>query len=176
MRVFLKVMALALSLSFAAPAHGEAVTLDALKIKAGLLYNYLKYTDWPQRSTDVSYLNVCLYGGDPFRGALQSLDGRTAQQYTIRLLHARTLVDLKTCNALFIDATLEDKLPDIFAATRGQGVLTMSNIENFALRGGMVGFSMRGNHIHVVVNKAVAEKDNIHIQPSMLKMGEVVNQ
>ncbi|MDE1153331.1 MAG: YfiR family protein [Micavibrio sp.] len=169
------VLILLLALSPAA-AQADALTRDELKIKAGLLYNYLKYTTWPPRETEAAYLNVCLYGGDPFRGQLQSLDGRTAQQYTIRLLHAKTLNDIKACDALFIDAAAEKNLPDIFAVTHGQGVLTMSDIENFALRGGMVGFSMQGKHIHVVVNKSVAEKDGIHIQPSMLKMGEVVNQ
>ncbi len=158
------------------PAGAEAMHLDEQKIKAGLVYNYLKYTTWPPRGSGAEgkYLSVCLYGGDAFAGALDPLDGRTAQQYTIHITHLSSKAGIANCDLLYIDRSQEGQLGDILTAAAQDNVFTMSDIANFARRGGMVGFSMQDQRIHMAINKRVAEKSGITIQPRMLRLGDLV--
>ena len=160
----------------ALPAGAEAMHLDEQKIKAGLVYYYLKYTTWPPRAAggEGKYLSVCLYGGDAFGGALDPLEGRTAQQYTIHITHISSSAAIANCDLLYIDRSQESHLDVILAAAGHDNVLTMSDIANFARRGGMVGFSMQDQRIHMAINKRAAEKSGIAIQPRMLRLADVV--
>ena len=175
LRLLAAVMAVALLLR-AVPVMAQAVHLDEQKIRAGLVYNYLKYTTWPLREGggEAKYLSVCLYGGDAFGGALNPLEGRTAQQYTIHITRLSGSASVANCDLLYIDRSQEDRLDSILAQAQGRNVLTMSDIANFAKRGGMVGFSMQDQRIHMAINKKAAEDSGIAIQPRMLRLGEVV--
>ncbi len=175
LRVISAVLALA-ALLRVVPAQAEAVHLDEQKIKAGLVYNYLKYTSWPVRGGggEGKYLSVCLYGGDAFGGALDPLDGRTAQQYTIHITRLSSSAGIANCDLLYIDRSQESNLGDILKTAGKDNIFTMSDIANFARRGGMVGFSMQDQRIHMAINKRAAEQSGITIQPRMLRLGEVV--
>ena len=91
------------------------------EIKAGLLYNFLKYTDWPpERIGATSSIVVCIFGDDPFGGYLQPMAGRTVNQRTIvlRTIHAPS--EAAMCQLLFINANEKDRWPKWRNALKGQ--------------------------------------------------------
>src|SRR5690242_6977255 len=71
------------SASSQAEEHNR-LQLQEQTIKAGLVYNFLKYTTWPEGAG--GNLRVCFFGGEPLNGNLSSLEGRTAQQSTINIV------------------------------------------------------------------------------------------
>ena len=58
--------------------------LEGNLIKAGVVYNLLKYTHWTGGKTQGD-LALCYIGGDALGDALEVLEGRTAQRMTIRI-------------------------------------------------------------------------------------------
>jgi hypothetical protein len=160
----------ALLLSQAAAAQRS--DLNEEKVKAGLLYNFLKYTDWPSGD---SALDVCLLGGDPFGGGLNPLKGRTAQQQTISILRISGPAQIANCDLLFIHASAAGNLPSILSGASRRGILTMSDIKGFARMGGMVELSMRDDRrIHMIINLRAAQAAGINIQPRMMRLAELV--
>ena len=97
----------------AVPARADdGVQLVEQKIKAGLVYNFLKYTDWPpSRMADASSpMTVCIFGDDPFDGYLQPMAGRTVNQRSIvlRTIHAPN--EMASCHLLFVTAGEKNRI------------------------------------------------------------------
>jgi hypothetical protein len=159
-------------------ADDQPIKLYEQKIKAGLVYNFLKFTIWPESmlSSPKNNLRVCLYGGDAFDGYLYPLEGRTAQQHTITILQVDNLDALKNCHVAFIHRSENDKLDQILAVLKGKSILTISDIRQFAQRGGMVEFStQKDQRIHLYINKALVENSGLTVQDRLLKLTELVH-
>lgn len=151
--------------------------LSEEKIKAGLVYNFLKYTTWPDSAglDQTRNMRVCLLGGDSFEGYLTPLHGRTAQQYTIRIDRIETAREGRKCQVIFINRNQAGKLPDILRTLRDAGVLTVSDLPRFAESGGMIELSMqKDKRIHLYINDGAARDSGITIQDRLLKLAEAV--
>lgn len=165
---------LAAVLLFGQQADAQTRSLNEEKIKAGLLYNFLKYTEWPANG---GTLNVCLFRGDPFSGSLNPLKGRTAQQSKIKITRISSPAEIGGCNLLFVHSGAAASVPAVLSAAGSKGVLTMSDIRGFARMGGMVELSTREDRrIHMIVNLRAAEQAGLRIQPRMTRLAEVVQR
>jgi hypothetical protein len=156
----------------------KPVRLYEQKIKAGLLYNFLKYTTWPESSLpqDKKNLRVCLFGGDPFDGYLYPLEGRTAQKHTITIQQIDTIPAAENCHLVFIHKRERAELPQILAALGKHAILTISDITEFAEKGGMVEFATQGDQrIHLYLNKDSIQRSGLSVQDRLLKLTELVH-
>jgi hypothetical protein len=90
--------------SLPAQSDDKQLVLYEQKIKAGLVYNLIKYTQWPGNTLN-NKLQLCLFGGDPFNGYLAPLEGRTAQQVTISIRQIGKITEAKNCHLLVIYTT-----------------------------------------------------------------------
>ena len=153
------------------------IQLNARKIEAGLIYNFLKYTNWPTSSFPeyADEIVVCLFGGDPFDGHLDPLEGRTAQQRVITVRKIYQIEQLDACHLVYIPKNRQSDLPRILGRLRNRTVLTVSNIPNFAMHGGMVEFyTGKDQRIHLNINAAAVNSANLRIQDRMVKLAGVV--
>jgi hypothetical protein len=153
----------------------EPGALFRQKIEAGLIYNFLKYTTWPdpRLASGGASLRVCLFGGDAFDGYLNPLQGRTAQQYVIDIAKIDTLSGLEGCHLVFIHRDREDMLGEIIVYARSHGILTVSDIARFIQKGGMVEFATRDDQrIHLFINKKLIDAAGINIQDRLVRLAE----
>jgi hypothetical protein len=143
------------------------------KIEAGLLYNFLKYTAWPNHVPGKGTLRVCLLGGDPFNGYLDPLQGRTAQQSRIDILHIDAYTQMDGCQILFIPERMADDMARIIAYARLKPILTVSDAEDFIRQGGMVEFAMRQDQrIHLYVGNAAVQAAKLNVSTRLLRLAE----
>ncbi|MCK6417731.1 MAG: YfiR family protein [Alphaproteobacteria bacterium] len=154
----------------------ETVRLQEQKIKSGLLYNFLKYTQWPDPTHDK--MNICLIGGDSFGSALTPLIGRTAQQRVIALYTIRDIENpkIRNCSVVFIHRNQEENINSILNNIYGYPIITMSDIRGFSRKGGMVEFLKQSDQrIHVRVNVGLVQEAGLNLQDRLLKLVEVVD-
>ena len=145
------------------------------KIKAGLIYNFLKYTEWPHDSlgTEDQKINVCLMGGDAFGGALDSLNGRTAQKSKIHVRELHDIAEAADCHLVFIHKDLAETAPAYIKGLEGKGILTVSDIKGFALMGGMAEFFTKDDQrIHLRINSIAIKKGGLTIGDTLLRLSE----
>jgi hypothetical protein len=160
------------------PARADDTTqplqLYEEKIKAGLVYSFLKYTNWSAEALAKSNnkLLVCLLGHDEFDDDLYLMQGRTVQQYTIVISHIDSAADAGSCNMVFIHRNRENSLPELFKYLRGKYVLTVSDINQFSRRGGMVEFSTEDNHVGFSANYKTLNSAGFSIQGRLLKLAK----
>lgn len=161
-----------------APARGDDnVELVEQKIKAGLLYNFLKYTEWPAGSAAQTgnEINVCLYGGDAFDGHLAPMAGRTVNQKPIALRTINAAGELAPCALVFVRAAQKDSWPAIQKGLAGKQVLTVSDFPGFAAAGGMLEFARAESRIEVKLNVDAVSAANLKVGERMLKLASVVH-
>jgi hypothetical protein len=153
----------------------RALELFEEKIKAGLVYNFLKYTDWPKSSQEKDTLRVCLFGNDPFKGYLTPLAGRHAQQFVIDIASIDDIQELEKCHLVFIGKNSKNDLPKLLNFLKNKHILTVSDMAQFAQQGGMIELTKEDQRIAFYINKGAVRDAGLNIQDRLLKLAKSVS-
>jgi hypothetical protein len=185
--LLVKFLFFAVSLFYTHSVVSEApAPLYEQKIKAGLVYNLIKYTEWPKTSLTPPHhikntynsppLTICLFGDDPFEGYLAPLQGRTAQQSVISITHATSIPKMGNCSAIVVHRSQLDQLPDLLEFLQGKSILTLSDIEKFTELGGMIELARQEEKIELRINKNSLDKAKLVVDPRMLKLAKLITK
>jgi hypothetical protein len=139
------------------------------KVKAAYLYNFTKFVQWPSRGEGP--ITVCVLGARD----LGELLGELAARRAAGAFHVVNdpASDMGRCQILYIDSSV-DNIPQVMRAVTGKQVLTVSDLELFTRRGGVVGlFSERGK-LRFEINVTTARDANIKISAKLLELSKVV--
>ncbi|MDX2027770.1 MAG: YfiR family protein [Alphaproteobacteria bacterium] len=175
MRLSLGLALLMLVAGFTVSARAqEALQLHEQEIEAGLIYNFLKYITWPSETSRAD-VAVCVYGEDSFINYLQLMAGRTVNQRRITVRSARDFPAAESCDLLFINTSGKDQWPQMMRFLRGKPVLTVSTIDGFTDKGGMIEFGRKGSRIQVLLNVDAAQAARLHVEDRLLKLVTVTH-
>ncbi|HAB18213.1 MAG TPA: YfiR family protein [Verrucomicrobiota bacterium] len=172
---FVLVMRWALAFSWT-PGAAQTPTLHEYELKAGVLYNIIKYVEWPATATpgNPETLEVGLVGNIPYADALHVLDGKMVQGRRIVVRPISNLVEATQCQVLFIGASEKGRLAQIAAEFRNQPVLTVGEVEGFAEQGGMVNLVAGPNRIVMEINREAAQQSRLAFSSQLLKLAKLV--
>lgn len=154
----------------------QADTLSEDRVKAGFIYNFVKYTDWPAAANSGNSLRVCSPGQQALSGELRQLQGRPAQGRTIEVELAVRPEQWKTCQVLFIpgnDAKLATVALDSVARLP---VLTVSDSAEFIDAGGMIGLKQTAGRIRFDINLVSTRRAGLSLSSQLLKLADKVAQ
>lgn len=152
---------------FALQSHAEG-ELEA-KVKAAYLFHITKFVEWPLLSADK--LRICVIGNDEVGKLLLELSGRKVQERALQI-EVNTALDPASCQVLYISRS--EKKTDILMRLRGASVLTVSDQDDFARKGGIVGFYQEGGKIKLEINPLAARAANLKISSKLLELSRVV--
>lgn len=172
-------IALIVALATALPVYAaENLQLVEQQIKAGMLYNFLKYTEWPtgRMPAPGEPVVVCLLGGDPFGGHLTPMAGRTVNQQVIGIRTLPVNAEVQNCSLVVVPAAQEANWPDMQRKLVGQSVLTVSDIPGFASSGGMIEFTRVDNRIGVTINTDTVMAAHLMVQDRLLRLARTVSK
>jgi hypothetical protein len=167
-RIFLLGILLALP-----PTGAVAQVASEYDIKAAFLYNFTKFVEWPPEAfaAQSTQLKVCILGSDPFGKSLQSvLEGEEVQGRKLALLRVNTLYDPGLCHILFISRSERERIPAILAAVQGSPVLTVSETDGFADKGGAINFKVLDGRVRFEINQTAAERAKLKMSSKLLSL------
>ena len=145
------------------------------KIKSAYLYNFSKFTHLPEshfREND-GY-DLCIVGHSPFGNFLETLSGRDVEGHALTLHYLNNKRPANACEMLFISRSKAGQLDQLLSQAAENKILTISDIDGFASRGGMIGLVIKENRIRFQINQAVAQSCGISISSKLLELGEIV--
>ena len=67
-------------------------------------------------------------------------------------------------------------MPEIFLAAQKGGILTVSDIDRFAERGGIINFYKENNKVRFKINLNAAERAGTKISSQLLRLGTIVRE
>tara|TARA_R110001592_G_scaffold175308_1_gene414320 strand:- start:1759 stop:2310 length:552 start_codon:yes stop_codon:yes gene_type:complete len=144
-------------------------------IKAAYLYNFMKFITWPIDEHQNQF-NLCVIGDDPVTEKLKMLDSRPIHKQSLHVEHFYTLNSDTTCHVVFIgesEKKFTEKIINFYANTP---TLTVSSMEGFVHKGGMIGFITLGNIIRFDINLKQAKETQLSISSKLLELANQVEQ
>lgn len=155
----------------------EPAAAGEYQVKAAFLLNFARFIEWPDTAFPAadSPIRLGIVGDDPFDGALKKL----IQNETIK---GRSLVVEEVpaggpydgLHLLFISPSESARVDDILGLTHHQATLTVSDLDGFAARGGIIRLYLRRNKIRFEINPHAAERHGLKLRSQLLNLGTIV--
>lgn len=146
--------------------------LSAMQIESAYVFNFIKFVEWPASTIKSSdKIRLCVIGNDELLASLSTLDGRKIGERRLQILpRADDDNDLKICQVLYIGTDSQRRLVPIIKSLGDAPVLTISDIADFAQRGGSIGLLYRDDKVLFEVNLASARKAGLRLSSQMLNL------
>ena len=161
-------------------ASAELPRPSEYELKAAFLFNFIKFTDWPAdelaKSDDRFIIGVV--GKDPFGAILDKIiEGETVHNRAIVARRFSRMDEAATnSHVLFISSSEDTNLPAILKILDQRSVLTVSDIDNFAQRGGIISLKKENNKIVFDINLETAKRVGITMNAQLLKLAKIVRR
>ena len=174
MRSLLGAAAVALGLFTSSPALSQDSNTE-YKLKAALIYKLPKFVRWPHGNSSDTPFGLCLVGENRFQGALRSLEGLAVNARRIELRQI-DLDELESsrCEMLFISASLDDQLPELLERLSGKPIMSVSDMEGFAERGGGIEIARAENRLNFRINLESVRQGGLEVAAPLLDLATIV--
>jgi YfiR/HmsC-like len=169
------VAVLAAILAQVCPSLALAADPQEYQVKAAMLYNVAKFVEWPGNQA-AGPMQACVIGKNPFGGAIESLQGKAVHGRPLNVRTVSRLEEASACQILYVSPSERHNLAAIVGNGNLPGVLTISDLDRFAVTGGVVGFVDVGGKIKLEVNLAAAKKAKLMIGSQLLKLARIVRE
>jgi hypothetical protein len=160
-----------------APARAQSAATREYQIKAVFLFNFLQFVEWPATAfpgPDTPLL-IGVLGDDPFGPALEeAVRGETVHNRRLLVRRSQRLDDLQDCQLLFISKSENRRVGEILSQLNGRPVLTVSELDGFARRGGVIAFYPDGKKVRFEINPASARLRGLKMSSELLGLGRIV--
>jgi hypothetical protein len=152
---------------------GQVSRAGEYELKATFIYNLIRFVDWPEDvfPSAADSLRLVIIGQDRFNGALDRLlADKTVDHRRIVVVHSASGVTAPAPNIVFLAASEEERLASVLAPYCHAPVLTVSDIDNFAGRGGVIGLVMEDQVVRFAINRTAAEEAHLRISAQMFHL------
>ena len=154
----------------------SAQTSAEYQLKAVFLFNFAQFVDWPPKAfpEPQTPLVIGVLGEDPFGNYLdETVRGEKVNGRPLAVQRYRRVNEIKICHVLFISHSESDRLEQIFASLRGRSILTVGDVDDFCLRGGMIRLVNEKNKIRMHINLEPVKAANLTISSKLLRVAEL---
>lgn len=158
-------------------AHNASAQSKEYQIKAAFLFNFAQFVDWPATAfaDDTSPFYIGILGNDPFGAALdQTVQGEAIGNHKIIIERSQQMGDLKNCQMVFISKSEKRRMAEVLSGLNSRPVLTVSEIDGFAERGGGIDFFLEGTKVRFEINPAATQSEGLKVSSQLLSLGKIV--
>lgn len=142
--------------------------------KAAFMLKMLNFVQW---SGDAHRdLVIGVVGADATMDALQrQASGKPVNGRNVVVRRLSPEADLRSCQIVFIGASERKNQSTLLEKLRGSNVLTVSEVDGFGQRGGIINLLLSGGRIRMEVNPHAAERAHLQISSRLLSLATIVN-
>lgn len=147
------------------------------QIKAVFLFNFIQFVEWPETAFP-SYdapVRIGILGDDPFGQSMEAtVKDETIRNRRLVVQRSHRLDDLQGCHLIFFCKSESRQMREILAQLDGRPVLTVSESEGFARRGGVIAFYPDGKKVRFEINSETAQRAGLKMSSQLLELGKIV--
>ena len=147
------------------------------QVKAVFLFNFAQFVEWPPAvfAEGSAPLSICVLGEDPFGPYLDEIvRGEQVNSRRLAIRRFRTLEDVNGCQVLFVSRSQGGNLGRALAWAKSMDALTVSDLDDFAERGGMIQLETEKGRIRIKINVGAAKASSLIISSKLLRSAEIV--
>ena len=159
------------------PARGAEATRE-YQVKAVFLFNFAQFVEWPAAAFPdaATPITIGVLGDDPFGAALDEVvQGESVNGRAMAVRRYRRLEEVGPCHILYISESEIRRLGQITARLMNRAVLTVSDAEEAARHGVMIGLFTENNRIRLRINVEAARAAGLVISSKLLRPAVIVS-
>jgi len=140
-------------------------------VKAAFIYNFVKFVEWPDGKSigKLSNIDICTLGISSIDNAANVFKAASTDKLKLTMVQEKELSNIvKHCHIVFIGES--DNLEQTLASLKSSPVLTVSDREGFAEKGGMIGFVKSDNKIKIEVNTKAISAAGLRVDAQLLEI------
>ena len=147
---------------------GEEISLEQLK--AAYVYNFLKFTTWPEENGRETSLQLCLGNADTtLQHAFASLNGQQVNGRTIVVRDSPIKADAKGCHVYYLRQGGAPVALRPLVALHPE-LLTIGDNEAFVEQGGIIGLREVDGRLQFDINLALIRRGRYQISAQLLQL------
>jgi hypothetical protein len=160
------------------PGSQPASAKSEEAVQAALILKFAKFVEWPRtefRSAS-SPLVIGIFGDARLRELLtfMAIDKKAGGR-ELKVVDAKTPSSWPSVQILFIDESKSDKISRVLTSVNRKSVLTVSEAEGFAKKGGMIFFDRVDGKLHLVINTAATSKSRLEVDSRLLGIATITS-
>jgi hypothetical protein len=147
-------------------ADFEADASSEQAIRAALLFNFIKFTQWPAAAIDNLQFQVCIATSDRAQiTAIEALNLQMVRGKPLAVVHFNRQAD---CDVIYVDS--HQRWHEI-SEQRITGVtLTIGSYAGFVADGGMIEISLQEGRARFDINLLEAKRARLYFYPQLLRL------
>jgi hypothetical protein len=187
-RLMALIVLLGMTLTYTSTAEaqaGDASDSSEYLIKAGFIYNFAKFVEWPSDAFAEadSPIVIGVLGTDPFGSVINRVveskkignRGFVVRRYKWSK-DLKDLKEFKECRILFVSSSERAHFEEIVQSVKGLPILTVGETPGFAERGGMIRLTLEDNRVRFEINVDATHEGNLNISSRLLTLAKIISQ
>ena len=143
-------------------------------VKAVVIYNFAKFTDWPEESfEDPSAPIVFTSIGENMKKTLTQFEGRQIKNRSLALGHFEYTPEYYS-HVIYISSREEKEVKKVLELVKNKPILTVSDIPGFIDIGGMIGLLKEEGRIRFEINFDATQKAGLKVSSQLLLLATKV--
>lgn len=164
-------------LAFTVPATEAEQYPNEYQEKSTYLYQIVQFIDWPELKKTNTPIHLCVFGKDPFRGALNKIHLSKVKERELQISYINQDFQIAHCNILFVQKKIEaDFISQRYPLIIKNNILTIGEGTRFAKNGGIIGITVIDNKLRVEINLQAAEDAHIRIHSNLIEIASQLYQ
>lgn len=159
-------------------AGAQTATKDERLIKVAFIYNFAKFTRWPENTwaNQSAPLYLCTVGEDELVDGLLRLGGQTIQAHPVITRSLAKMQNPEACHLLYIATSEQKSYKNILKTLHGKPVLTVSELRHFSRSGGMIELYREHDKTRFIINLLTAREAGLELSARLLSLAVVINE
>lgn len=151
----------------------QASAQSAEALKSAFIFNFAKFVTWPDGAIAGDQFVVGFLGADEQADTFEkTVSGKNVNGKTFAVKKLGGAAEAAGCQIVFVGDV--GKLADVMGAVSGKPVLTVGDTEEFASKGGVIGFISEGSKIRFDLNLAPTGPAGLKIDDKLQKIARNV--
>ena len=152
-----------------APNGAAQTTFTAEEVKAGFLYHFAAFVNWPE-GMPADPIVIGIVGADEVESELRRIAAaKRSQGKPIQVRRLRPGEDAAGVHILYVGAAESQRLERMVAAVRGQPTLVVSDAADGLERGAMINF-LTADRVQFEISLDSAHRGGLRLSPRLLSV------
>ncbi len=147
------------------------------ELQVAMIFKILDFIQWP----DFPFYNsnkifrIGVFGNSPILEAIQLLEEETIKGLQVEVQLVENIRDAKKFHLLYVCPPKTDSLQSILNAIGDTKTLTISKVDGFAEKGGMINFYETKGKMRFEINLDKVKKSGLKISSRLLSLSKIVD-
>ncbi|HOT75716.1 MAG TPA: YfiR family protein [Candidatus Wallbacteria bacterium] len=144
-------------------------------VKAAYILNIMKFVDWRDGAEAGGKLKIGVLGSDSVGEVLEKLkNNKIGERILVVEKVEESGIASCGCHLLYIGKSEKDRLDDILKKLKGSSILTVSDLPDFARKGGIAGFAIENDRVKIEININESKRAGLKIGAKLLEVARLI--